>query len=249
MTATDYPDWTQPVALNEQVSGQLIPGNTLTVGGAVVNLDTTAAQSLTINVEAGQAAPAGHLYVVKAAWFEGTVPAAIDSVSYAAVAAYTMGTDSVLWQLPVRGSSVLLSAIGNNNDIINAWAFLSTRQVDTATVTRTQVGAGKLIATYGQVSIPANTVIGPIHVPPAMATLLSFDQNSSKIINLVSAISGDQNGNVGLQQMGTYQSTPSAQTPNIGPVLVNTPGVGLAVSASNQDSVAHNWTLAAWDAG
>lgn len=189
MTLPDYPDWTQPVALNE-VDVLLFSGHVLP-GAGVPPLDMSSLASVSIKVSppvVGTAA--GDRFGLGIDWQLEAAQSVYDTMSVHAPASYGAGVipGSVLFT-PVRGSTLILEIGGDKPVNVGVDVSGTTRVVDQPLLTRPSSNALPALRCLdtGVVPVAAGATSARFYVPPVARRLVvqsSLATPSSVLIQL-----------------------------------------------------------------
>lgn len=249
MTLPDFPDWTTPVQTIERVTQVTPGGTTITAGDAPVSFDTADFASLLLSITPPTGV-IGNAYSLLAIWQESGGDADADSVSMHTLTAYTPALSRILWQLPVRGSSVKLYLAGTSPDTAHLTITGSNRALLGPTVTRssenftgTPLSDGKLIASGTAGPIPAGGSLGGFYIPPvsrAVTVQLGIATAKCEI-----SLGGVQlaAGAVSELVLGDYVATQA----NPAFAEVACPGIGMNLTIVNNDTVSRTPTYRVWD--
>ena len=171
MTAlTDYPDFTQPVALAEQVSLLSTPGQTITAGGSVVNVATSTVSSVAIAITP-PASVIGDRDILIIRWLEGAVVVDVDVVSFHDSLSYQTQSNPLLLQVPVRGTSLSLAVIGTSVAAMALAVYGSTRQLAGGTVSRQNTAPGRWLGNINSAGIGAGASTATLYIPPVSSRI------------------------------------------------------------------------------
>ena len=249
MTLPDFPDWTTPVQTIERVTQVTPGGTTITAGAAPVSFDTSDFASLVLSITP-PAGVLGNAYSLVAIWQESGADADADSVSMHTLAVYSPALSRILWQLPVRGSSVKLYLAGTSADTAHLNITGSNRALLGPTITRsseniaqTPLSDGRLIASGTANNIPAGGSLGGFYIPPvsrAITVQLGIATAKCEI-----SLGGVQlaGGVVSELVLGDY----AASQANPAFPGIACPGVGINLTIINNDTVVRSPTFRVWD--
>lgn len=170
----DYPDFTQPVALIEQVSGNLIPGGAVNIGASTPQIDSSNYASIAIAITLPNALISTP-YAMKLLWYEGADVYDSETITFHSGPTYGNFGNALYWQLPVRGSLFTLTAQGSVVNAIAVTAVGSNRVVNSASVQTSNVIYDRSLMSGPAVSIAPGQDYGPYWIPPvSRAYCLTF---------------------------------------------------------------------------
>lgn len=164
-TPLDYPDWTQPVALAEQVSADLLNGGGFPVNGSLLNIDSSRFASLALAITLPTTV-IGSRNVIRILWLEGAQVVDRDTLTFHSQSSYATNMTTLFWHLPVRGSAfditTRLSVIGPLSGVVIG----SNRVINGATVSNDGSELDRVLFAAAPVSIAAGQTYGPFYIPP-----------------------------------------------------------------------------------
>lgn len=246
MPTPDFPDWTTPVRETETVTTILASVATIPNGSAVGPFDTSGAQSLAF-AASGSNSTLGVRIVLQLTWLEGAFTVLTEWITLHTPASYGINAHQVEGTIPVRGSGVqarMWTSDGNPAELA-MWA--STRPVPDRRISTDSAENGRLLRSTGNQALAAGATSAVFYVPPVARSIsVRIPGVTTGVANTCRVlINGVQNfgGSPGASRMIELAYANGAQTFN--PVEV--PEVGLEVSLTNGDTVAHTISADIWD--
>lgn len=244
MTTPDFPDWAQPVGVIDRAAVIGAGVQTIHNNQSTAALDTSRYNSIGLQITPPSTF-ASHRYLLNAAWSEAGHVIDNDTLTFHDSASWiSQQMAPLFWHLPVRGDSVTISCLGDDNANITFWLIGSTRQLngDAPTVSNSQPGRQLLTASFGVVA--AGTTTSVVYTPPAArAVLVRLNQKASNVQVNVTAVSGVGTGIGGVSAPVIFGTDPT----NAG-VAYEVPACGLELSITNADTSNHTCTLNVLDA-
>lgn len=166
MTSTvDYPDWTQPVALIEQVSGDLLNGAGFPSNGSILNVDSSRFASLALAIVLPTTV-IGSRNVMRILWLEGAQIVDRDTLTFHSQASYSTNMTTLFWHLPVRGSAFDITTRVENAGVLPGVVLGSNRVINGAAISNDGTELDRVLLAPAPVSIAAGQTYGPFYIPP-----------------------------------------------------------------------------------
>ena len=245
-TATDFPDWTQPVGIIDQATLVSAPNQDIPVYPAGVEYDTSRVSTLILRILVPEE-PAPGTYAVIAQWSEAGADTTNDVITFPGVAGSLGDYLPMMVTLPVRGSAVQLSVVGTDSRPVGVQAYTSTRAGTGAQCRASQSTSGAFIIDTGNVNVPGGGNVQLASLLPVGATLgMVFSSTSSKVYLSGTALVVLNNA-MGTANIGFLQPTPGALLPNPPYTEIPAPLVATQWTAYNTDTVTRIVRLSVYD--
>lgn len=240
----DYPDWTQPVALQEQVTPNLLPVGGLAPGFSAGPYDSAGMESLTLTAHMTGGA-AGLRSSLQVQWTEASATASWDDVSFHTAPSYSGIFQDLFWRLPVRGSAFTVWYYSEDAANIAVECYGSTRQLSGPIVQPVNNYGGVLLDT-GTLNITNGGTSANYYLPPTTNGWIINTPNAL-IAKLFATISGISLAGL----LWNYSSI--ALLGNDGnalmPFNVRAAGIGGKLTVHNSTGAAASASAQAWPLG
>lgn len=245
MPAPDLPDFAASVSAIEQVTGPLLPGNTIATANPPALIDTSRYSSLAILL----AIPGGgdnKMCGLVAEWQDNGTAVDYDLITFHNASPVQPYPDWHQFHLPVRGQSLqlrLYDEVGNKTT--SCVVYGSTRAFPGGRDRIARLNWGQVLLDVNTGAVAAGAVSGTFYIPP-VARSLSLN-TSANVVTTPYLLTVSGVGAIG-SALSSTRLFVDAFTGRSNTIDLPVVGVGCTLTVTNNDTVSRNFNIRAWDA-
>lgn len=245
-TATDFPDWTQPVGIIDQAALVSAPNQDIPAYPASVEYDTSRVATLILRILIPEE-PAPGTYAVIAQWSEAGTDTTNDVITFPGAPGPVGEYFPMMVTLPVRGSAVQLSVVGTDSRPVGVQAYTSTRAVSGPQCRSGRSTSGAFITDTGYVNVPASSSVQLASLLPVGSKLgITVSTNSPEVyVNAAATVLSG--GAIATGNLGYFVIPSGSPINGIATTTVPAPLCATQWTATNTDTAAHLARLAVYD--
>lgn len=247
----DFPDWSSPVHVVDQAVRFTPLVTTVGPNSAIGPFDCSQMASACVNLTL----PAGtgaNRQMLTLEWSETNTPIATDTITFHDGPAYGGAFGLLQWQVPVRGSSLIVRERSDNANPSTINVIGSTRAIPGPELTPKAAGSGggigaltgKLLLASGSFNLAAGASSATFYVPPVARAVRLWLGGTFATGYLQLSSPEWFAGSMTAQLVAFLDRNATNQVWD----QITVPGMGLEIVAHNSDAALHSVNFAVWDA-